>query len=196
MAASSKVMLESDSDMEHSALKMAAASETFDLLQGTLHENHTPFPIMLTLKRDDIPIYKIDMGKPAEERYIELAKDLAPKIREVSLLFDEVIEAIFPSGLSGFAKVTSRLTLRKVFDPEQTKEIKSIAEAAGIPVHQLMALNTFLDLMLGCTSGAALVNGDCKRKAGGDDPDHLMHFRTLEVWFPPPPPYSTKNVRH
>ncbi|KAJ0312402.1 hypothetical protein COL5a_002080 [Colletotrichum fioriniae] len=180
MAASSKVMLESDSDMEHSALKMAAASETFDLLQGTLHENHTPFPIMLTLKRDDIPIYKIDMGKPAEERYIELAKDLAPKIREVSLLFDEVIEAIFPSGLSGFAKVTSRLTLRKVFDPEQTKEIKSIAEAAGIPVHQLMALNTFLDLMLGCTSGAALVKGDCKRKAGGDDPDHLMHFRTLE----------------
>ncbi|KAF4777328.1 hypothetical protein HER10_EVM0000012 [Colletotrichum scovillei] len=135
---------------------------------------------MLTLNPDDIPIYKIDMGKPAEERYIELAKDLAPKIREVSPLFDGVIEATFPRGMSGFAKFTSRFTLRKVFDPEQTKEIKSIAEIAGIPVHQLMALNTFLDLMLGCTSGAALVKDDSKRKIGGGDPDRLMHFRTLE----------------
>ncbi|KAK1518057.1 uncharacterized protein CCOS01_12314 [Colletotrichum costaricense] len=177
MAAPSKVMLESGSDMDHSVIK---PSKPFDPLQGTLHENHAAFQTMLTLKPDDIPIYKVDMGKPAEERYIELAKDLAPKIREVSPLFDEVIEATVPRGMSGFAKFTSRFTLRKVFDPEQTKEIKSIAEVAGIPVHQLMALNTFLDLMLGCTSGAALVKNDSKRKIGGGNPDHLMHFRTLE----------------
>ncbi|KAK1488774.1 hypothetical protein CABS01_02404 [Colletotrichum abscissum] len=177
MAAPSKVMLESGSDMDHSVIK---PSKPFDPLQGTLHENHAAFQTMLTLKPDDIPIYKVDMGKPAEERYIELAKDLAPKIREVSPLFDEVIEATVPRGMSGFAKFTSRFTLRKVFDPEQTKEIKSIAEIAGIPVHQLMALNTFLDLMLGCTSGAALVKNDSKRKIGGGNPDHLMHFRTLE----------------
>ncbi|KXH62855.1 hypothetical protein CNYM01_03716 [Colletotrichum nymphaeae SA-01] len=177
MAAPSKVMLQSGSDMEHSVLK---PSGPFDPLRGTLHENHTAFQTMLTLKPDGIPIYKVDMGKPAEERYIELAKDLAPKIREVSPLFDEVIEATFPRGMSGFAKFTSRFTLRKVFDPEQTKEIKSIAEVAGIPVHQLMALNTFLDLMLGCTSGAALVKDDSKRKISGGDPDRLMHFRTLE----------------
>ncbi|KAK0371093.1 hypothetical protein CLIM01_11553, partial [Colletotrichum limetticola] len=176
-AAPSKVMLESGSDMDYSVIK---PSKPFDSLQGTLHENHTAFQTMLTLKPDDIPIYKVDMGKPAEERYIELAKDLAPKIREVSPLFDEVIEATVPRGMSGLAKFTSRFTLRKVFDPEQTKEIKSIAEVAGIPVHQLMALNTFLDLMLGCTSGAALVKNDSKRKIGGGNPDHLMHFRTLE----------------
>ncbi|KAL0767281.1 hypothetical protein CaCOL14_010131 [Colletotrichum acutatum] len=180
MAASSKLMPESDSDIERNTLKMAAAWEPLNLLQDTLHENGTAFPTMLTLKPDDIPIYKIDMGKPAEKRYIKLAKDLAPKIREVSPLFDEVIEAIFPQGLSGFAKFTSRFTLRKVFDPEQTKEIKSIAEVAGVPAHQLMALNTFLDLMLGCTSGAALVRGDSERKAVDGDPDRLMHFRTLE----------------
>ncbi|KXH25465.1 hypothetical protein CSIM01_09259 [Colletotrichum simmondsii] len=180
MAAPSKVMLKSDSDMERNLPKMAAAWAPLNLLQDTLHEDDTAFPAMLTLKPDDIPIYKIDMGKPAEERYIDLAKDLAPKIREVSPLFDEVIEATFPRGMSGFAKFTSRFTLRKVFDPEQTKEIKSIAEVAGIPVHQLMALNTFLDLMLGCTSGAALVKDDSKRKIGGGAPDRLMHFRTLE----------------
>ncbi|KAK1622253.1 beta subunit of N-acylethanolamine-hydrolyzing acid amidase-domain-containing protein [Colletotrichum phormii] len=136
---------------------------------------------MLTPEPDNIPIYKIDMAKPAGERYIELAKDLAPQIRRVSPLLDEVIEAIFaPGALSSFAKFTSRATLRKVFDPEQTKEIKSIAKVAGIPTHRLMALNTFLDLMLGCTSGAALVRGDSKNHAGDRGPDRLLHFRTLE----------------
>ncbi|KAL2883249.1 hypothetical protein SGCOL_001443 [Colletotrichum sp. CLE4] len=165
---------------------MAVASDPVDLRQSQPHEHSTCFRSILTPEPNDIPIYKIDMAKPAEERYIELAKDLAPEIRRVSPLFDEVIEAIFdPGALSSFAKFTSRATLRKVFDPEQTKEIKSIAEAAGIPTHRLMALNTFLDLMLGCTSGAALVRGDSKNHADNGGPDRLLHFRTLEVWFSP-----------
>ncbi|KAK1978946.1 beta subunit of N-acylethanolamine-hydrolyzing acid amidase-domain-containing protein [Colletotrichum cereale] len=133
------------------------------------------FPTMFTPALGNIPIYRIDMGKPPEERYIELAKEFAPQIRNVSPIFDEVIESLFGRKLAGVVKFASRYALRRVFDEEQTKEIRSIAAIAKIGTHLLMSLNLFLDLMLGCTSGAALV-----RPVGEDTKDRLMHFRTLE----------------
>ncbi|OHE92556.1 hypothetical protein CORC01_12135 [Colletotrichum orchidophilum] len=160
--------------------KMAPTTHALDLLQGQAHEHATASPTILTPAPDRIPIYKIDMAMPAGERFTRLAKDFAPKIRRASPLFDEVVEMLFGKSLAGIAKFTSRFALRKVFDPEQTKEIKSIAAAAGIPSHLLVSLNVFLDMMLGCTSGAAFVKVGSKDQAGDNGPDRLLHFRTLE----------------
>ncbi|GKT40528.1 uncharacterized protein ColSpa_00709 [Colletotrichum spaethianum] len=93
------------------------------------------FPTVFTPTITDISIYRIDMGKPAEERYVQLAKEFAPQIRSVSPLFDEVVESLFSKKLAGVIKFTSRYALRKVFDQEQSKEIKSIASAAKIRTH-------------------------------------------------------------
>ncbi|KAK2024108.1 hypothetical protein LX32DRAFT_570476, partial [Colletotrichum zoysiae] len=120
------------------------------------------------------------MGKPAEERYIQLAKEFAHRIRSVSPLFDHVIASLFGRKLAGVIKFASRHALRRVFDEEQTKEIKSIAAVAKIGTHLLMSLNLFLDLMLGCTSGAVLVRPKTGHRDGQDTKDRLMHFRTLE----------------
>ncbi|GKT72917.1 LOW QUALITY PROTEIN: N-acylsphingosine amidohydrolase protein [Colletotrichum tofieldiae] len=129
----------------------------------------------------DIPVYRIDMAKPAEERYVQLAKDFAPHLGSVSPLFDEVVGSLFSKKLlAGVIKFTSRYALRKVFDKEQTKEIKSIASAAKISTHLVVSLNLFLDLLLGCTSGAALVRPKPNDQAGKDTKNRLMHFRTLE----------------
>ncbi|KAK2049130.1 hypothetical protein LZ31DRAFT_581920 [Colletotrichum somersetense] len=120
------------------------------------------------------------MGKPAEERYIQLAKEFAHRIRSVSPLFNEVIASLFGRKLAGVIKFASRHALRRVFDEEQTKEIKSIAAVAKIGTHLLMSLNLFLDLMLGCTSGAVLVRPKTGHWDGQDTKDRLMHFRTLD----------------
>ncbi|OHW90549.1 n-acylsphingosine amidohydrolase protein [Colletotrichum incanum] len=138
------------------------------------------FPTMFMSAHADIPIYQTGMAKPAEERYVQLAKDFAPHLRNVSPLLDKVVESLFSKKLAGVIKLTSRYALRKVFDKEQTKEIKSIAIAAKISTHLVMSLNLFLELLLGCTSGAALVRPKANDQAGKDTKNCLMHFRTLE----------------
>ncbi|EFQ33844.1 uncharacterized protein GLRG_08988 [Colletotrichum graminicola M1.001] len=101
-------------------------------------------------------------------------------MRSVSPLFDEVIEWLVGRKLASVIKLASRHALRRVFDKEQTKEIRSIASVVKIRTHLLISLNLFLDLMLGCTSGAALVRPEPGDRDGQDTKDRLMHFRTLE----------------
>ncbi|KAK2009660.1 hypothetical protein LZ32DRAFT_537386 [Colletotrichum eremochloae] len=101
-------------------------------------------------------------------------------MRSVCPLFDEVIVTVFGRKLVGVIKFASRHALRRVFDKEQTKEIKSIASVAKIETHLLVSLNLFLDLMLGCTSGAALVRPEPGNRDREDTKGRLMHFRTLE----------------
>ncbi|KAF9873906.1 hypothetical protein CkaCkLH20_08640 [Colletotrichum karsti] len=130
-----------------------------------------------------IPTYRIDLGLPPEERYLELASDFSTKIRAVVPLFDEVLGCLpIPQKLQKVVKLASRLSLRKVYEKEQTKEIKSIARVAGVDLYLAIALNVFLDLLLGCTSGAILVrpNDAIGDNDGPSVSDRLMHFRTLE----------------
>ncbi|KAK1998025.1 hypothetical protein LX36DRAFT_681303 [Colletotrichum falcatum] len=101
-------------------------------------------------------------------------------MRSVCPLFEKVIESLVGRKLAGVIKFASSHGLRRVFDKEQTREIKSIASVARIGTHLLMSLNLFLDLMLGCTSGAALVRPEPGGRNGQDIKDRLMHFRTLE----------------
>ncbi|WQF84444.1 Putative Acid ceramidase [Colletotrichum destructivum] len=155
-------------------------AEDFPVRAQDEKKQDSAFPTMCTPTIGDIPVYRIDMGKPAEERYIQLAKDFAPQIRSVSPLFDEVLESLFSKKLSGFFKFASRHAIRKVFSKEQTNEIKSIASTAKTSTHLVMALNLFLDLLLGCTSGAALVHPTPGKQSEKDNTDRLMHFRTLE----------------
>ncbi|KAK1595591.1 uncharacterized protein LY79DRAFT_648236 [Colletotrichum navitas] len=101
-------------------------------------------------------------------------------MRSVSPLFYEVIEWLVGRKLAGVIKFASRHALRRVFDKEQTKEIKSIASVAKIRTYLLISLNHFLDLMLGCTSGAALVRPEPGDRDGQDTKDRLVYFRILE----------------
>lgn len=48
--------------------------------------------------------------------------------------------------------------------------MKGIAETAGLPLYLVIAFNTFLDMMMGCTSGTAPL-----RRTG-----EILHFRSLD----------------
>ncbi|KAI8211382.1 Acid ceramidase [Colletotrichum sp. SAR 10_86] len=131
---------------------------------------------------DAVPIYRIDLALPPEQRYVQIAKDFAEQLRAIAPLYDLVLAQIlvYPPIIR-LAKFLVRLCLRRVYNDDENREIRSIAETAGVDLHLVIALNTFLDCLLGCTSGAVPV---CDDDAPEDAPSHLMHFRTLDWGMP------------
>ncbi|KAI8193556.1 Acid ceramidase [Colletotrichum sp. SAR 10_65] len=134
------------------------------------------------LSTDAVPIYRIDLALPPEQRYVQIAKDFAEQLRAIAPLYDLVLAQIlvYPPIIR-LAKFLVRLCLRRVYDDDENREIRSIAETAGVDLHLVVALNTFLDCLLGCTSGTVPV---CDDDAPEDAPSHLMHFRTLDWGMP------------
>ncbi|KAF4877772.1 Acid ceramidase [Colletotrichum siamense] len=131
---------------------------------------------------DAVPIYRIDLALPPEQRYVQIAKDFAEQLRAIAPLYDLVLAQIlvYPPIIR-LTKFLVRLCLRRVYNDDENREIRSIAETAGVDLHLVIALNTFLDCLLGCTSGAVPV---CDDDAPEDAPSHLMHFRTLDWGMP------------
>ncbi|KAF6824611.1 hypothetical protein CMUS01_10163 [Colletotrichum musicola] len=128
-----------------------------------------------------VPVYRIDLALPPERRYLQIARDFADQLKAIAPLFDLVLAQILVyRPIIYLTKFVVRLCLRSVCDPEETREIRSIAAAAGVDVHLIVALNTLLDCLLGCTSGAIPVRAD----DAPDAPARLMHFRTLDWGMP------------
>lgn len=134
-----------------------------------MNANH-PIPSGL----DRPPIYIIDLSLPPAERYTRLATDYKSNIFELSTLFDEVVPVLHQGLPVGFLKRVARTCLRRVYSKEQTEELRGISRIAGIDMFLLIAFNTFLDLFMGCTSGAARAEMNV-----GEGP-RMLHFRTLD----------------
>ncbi|KAI1075000.1 beta subunit of N-acylethanolamine-hydrolyzing acid amidase-domain-containing protein [Whalleya microplaca] len=139
---------------------------------------------------DAIPAYRIDLALPPRQRYLDLVADFGPRMRSLTCLFDELLEAVLPPlpGLRPVVRALARVLLRHVCRDGsggvEDAEIRGIADAADLPVYLLVALNNLLDCLLGCTSGAVSVTPRKGRKRGvgtgvGGEPT-LMHFRTLD----------------
>lgn len=128
-----------------------------------------------------IPIYRIDLGSPPEERYAQLATDFAVRMRAVIPLYEEILSLLLVyRPLILIAKAFVSCFLRSVWDPEQTREIRAISRIAGIDTSLVVVLNTLLDSLLGCTSGAITVRAGNEAKS----PGRLLHFRTLDWGMP------------
>ena len=129
-------------------------------------ENHT------WISNSDVPpTYTIDLSLPPRQRYVELARDFKPRLRELTSLFDEVVEL---AGIENVQRVRTlaRWVLRSVYSKEQTEELRGISETIEVEMYLLVALNTLLDLLMGCTSG-------CARTQEGSI-SKMLHFRTLD----------------
>ena len=77
-----------------------------------------------------------------------------------------------------FAFLAKKL-LRRVYTREETQEIGGISKATELPIHLVVAYNTFLDLLSGCMSGGAQVN------VPGVQGSRMMHFRNLDWGMDP-----------
>lgn len=137
------------------------------------------------LADDAIPRYTIDLSKPAEARYDEVARDFGTRMSALVDVLDEVLVYYLPNVLiRRVVRRATRMLMRRVFDEEEMRELRGISDLTGIDIHLLVALNNLLDWLLACTSGAALV-----APSVAHDGDHihtvteeprLMHFRTLD----------------
>ncbi|EPE35092.1 hypothetical protein GLAREA_10788 [Glarea lozoyensis ATCC 20868] len=122
-----------------------------------------------------IPTYTIDLDLPSRQRYVQLATDFGPKMRALVPLLDEVLEWLLPfKALRLLFKYLASILLRRVHSEEETEELRGMCDVTGVDMFVFVAVNVLLDSMLGCTSGAVLVEED------GPRPPTMMHFRTLD----------------
>jgi hypothetical protein len=123
---------------------------------------------------DHPPRYTIDLSLPPSERYVKLATDFRPLILSVTGLFDDVVGALHPRIPISLVRFCARLMLRRVYSAEETAELRGISKVCGIRMFLLVALNTFLDALMGCTSGGV------RTKDRQEADFKMLHFRTLD----------------
>ncbi|KAI9707785.1 MAG: hypothetical protein M1836_000747 [Candelina mexicana] len=133
----------------------------------------SPTESTTTFEDDQPPTYTINLGLPPAQRYVQLAKDFKPLIAKVAWLFDSILLSLHPNIPVRSVKAISRKLLRRLYSEEETEELRGISKAADVEIFLLVALNTFLDLFMGCTSGGVRVNGN-------DQDPRMLHFRTLD----------------
>lgn len=124
-------------------------------------------------RSDEPPKFVIDMSLPPEQRYVEVATAMKDDMRGLVHLFDDVM-----SGLIWFLplfllRLICKLLLRRLYNDEEMAELRGISTITGLEVYLLVTFNVLLDMLMGCSSGGALV-GD----ANGST--MMLHFRTLD----------------
>ena len=121
----------------------------------------------------DVPRYTIDLSLPPRKRYQHIAGDLKTQLAALPVLFDEVVEDLRGNMSVERVRWLARLLLRRVYNKEESEELRGIQEATGIEMYLLVAFNVLLDLFMGCTSGAVRVRD-------GDEKTKMLHFRSLD----------------
>lgn len=135
-----------------------------------------------TRNNSEIPVYTIDLAAAPKLRYLEIAKDFAPLIGSLTPIFDGVVDDTIPyPALRKLAKTAAKHCLTRLHDDDETQELRGIAEVTGVDMYLLVAFNTLLDCLLGCTSGAVPVSSNPRTSPPGT---RLMHFRTLDWGMP------------
>lgn len=116
------------------------------------------------------PLYQIDLSQPPRTRYSQICADYVHEISQMVEVYNGIL-AYTPAPR--IFRLLARMLLRKVFSKEETEEIRGIARSTGIPMHLVVAYNTFLDLFSGCMSGGA-------RVAARAGKTKMIHFRNLD----------------
>ena len=131
-----------------------------------------------THNRSIPPTYKINLSLPPSQRYTHLAQDFAAELHELTDLFRVIVTGW---GLPVFfVRFLCRVLLRRLYSKEETAELAGIARAAKVEMYYLIALNTFLDLFMGCTSGGVRIQNESGDAASGPQGERMLHFRTLD----------------
>ncbi|CAH0025247.1 unnamed protein product [Clonostachys rhizophaga] len=133
----------------------------------------------MSLAGGPIPTYRVDIALPPEERYVEIARDFAPRMRDMTTVFNDLLDSIFRYPIvCWLVKTCAKLFLCRLHDDEQDREVKSVAKLVGMENYLLIALNILLDVMMGCTAGCILTEPNSQRPT--EATSCLMHFRTLD----------------
>ncbi|KAM0520739.1 hypothetical protein ACHAPE_003137 [Trichoderma viride] len=152
---------------------------------------HSALDVNSVEEAEAIPTYRIDLDLPPSERYVKLAADFAPRMTEITPLFDTVLGSVVPwAWLRSIIRFVAFLVLRRLYSSEETQELAGMAKGSGVDMYFLVAFNVLLDSLLGCTSGGVLTRlkkGEidlADRQADTERRTRMMHFRTLDWGMP------------
>ncbi|KAJ6624846.1 beta subunit of N-acylethanolamine-hydrolyzing acid amidase-domain-containing protein [Mycena sp. CBHHK59/15] len=132
-----------------------------------------PAPSRRVNSSSEPPTYRVDLSATPEDRHREICSVFKAQLADIVPIYGDLLRLTrFPRLLDFLA----RSLLRRVHSVEETREIRGIAKLTGVPLHLVVAYNTFLDLFSGCASGGARVGdaGSGRRESG------VVHFRGLD----------------
>ena len=138
----------------------------------TTNSTRNPPPIFRLPSHAEPPIYRIDLSAPPRQRHREICLNYKDRIKELVPIYHELLSY---APLPRLLDVLAKCFLRRVHSSEETEEIKGISEATGMPIHLVVAYNTFLDCLSGCSSGGVRVSD-----AGSGRDEGIVHFRGLD----------------
>lgn len=124
------------------------------------------------------PRYTIDLSLPPAERYKRVAQDFKNEIASLPVLFDDVVQSLSPKLSVKFVQRLARIFLRRLYNDEETEELRGIQQVTGIEMFHLVAFNVLLDLLMGCTSGGVRVSAH-------SGTTKMLHFRTMDWGMDP-----------
>jgi beta subunit of N-acylethanolamine-hydrolyzing acid amidase len=137
---------------------------------------------MLAHREGNVPVHQIDLSLPPSSRYEALAEQYQEQLRELMPLFNLLLEnSGVPPSFFPVIHCIASLLLRRVPSGEDCLELRGISRVTKVPMYLLISFNVILDLLMGCTSGAA------RSLEKGKSPSHskLLHFRTLDWGMDP-----------
>ncbi|KAF8196870.1 beta subunit of N-acylethanolamine-hydrolyzing acid amidase-domain-containing protein [Mycena galopus ATCC 62051] len=140
--------------------KTKAASET------------TSNPTRRLSSPSDPPTYRVDLSAPPKDRYRQICADYKIHLAHIVPIYDDLLRS---TGAPRTLHFLAKTLLRRVHSSEESKEIRGISKATGVPLHLVVAFNTFLDLFSGCSSGGVRVTD-----AGTGRENGIVHFRGLD----------------
>lgn len=123
------------------------------------------------------PRFEIDLSLPPEQRYLEVCAAFKRQMKGLTPLFDEIVGDFLHWLPVKRVHQLARLFLRRVYDKEESRELKGISMATGVEMHLLVSFNVLLDLLMGCSSGGVVVRD-------GEGGTKMVHFRTLDWGMP------------
>lgn len=124
--------------------------------------------------------FTIDLSLPPEQRYLEVCAEYKDALRGLRFVFDEIVGTIVKFLPNAVIHWICWILLRGVWSAEETAEIRGISDATGVEMYLLVCFNVLLDLLMGCSSGGAVVS-DPRSQDGGKK---MVHFRTLDWGMP------------
>ena len=141
--------------------------------QSFTNDVSSPSRRTLNTGPDHPPRFTINLSLPPSERYHAVCDALAPEITGLTSLFDEVVGGgILPFLPLSLLHWLCWALLRRVYDDEETAELRGISARTGVSVYLLVCFNVLLDLFMGCSSGGAATE------------DGMLQFRTLDWGMP------------
>ncbi|KAJ6485781.1 beta subunit of N-acylethanolamine-hydrolyzing acid amidase-domain-containing protein [Mycena sanguinolenta] len=120
----------------------------------------------------DPPTYRVDLSLPPEDRFREICADYKAHLANIIPIYNDLLQS---TGAPRVLNFLAKALLRRVHSSEESKEISGISKATGVPLHLVVAFNTFLDLFSGCSSGGVRVTD-----AGTGRENGVVHFRGLD----------------